>query len=238
MLNKYEEVKVNLYLNNDIRSLEMYDKLSKFINLSFNNSQILSCLHQSTGLKHYSFSGLYPTEKDNVYKADEIYSFLFRSYDVKIINEFIKCMHGLENKDFIVTEVLLKTWKHKNIKYVDNLTPTIITLKHGVRWNKDIHGTEIAKKSIFNNLIKKYNSLNDTSFEFKYEDIIKNIENKSKCAIIVNYKCIQFLGYKFRIEFKENSIAQEIANLSVVEGIGEKNSSFGMGFVKPYFERG
>lgn len=233
----YQEVTVSVYLNNNIRVIDMYEKLSRFINFSFNNSKLLSELHKNIGLKHYSYSGLYPIEQDSIYKADEIYSFIFRSYNNKIINEFITSMQTLENDDFIVTNVSTKRYKCKSIQFVDNLTPTIITLQDGIRWNKEIHGVEVAKESIFKNLMKKYNSLYNTSFDFKYEDVIKDISVKSKCAIIVNYKGVKFLGYKFRVEFQNNGIAQEIANISVVEGIGEKNSSFGMGFVKPYFRR-
>ena len=237
MNKKYYEINIKVYLNNNIRSIDMYDKLSRFINFSFNNSQNLSCLHKSRGLKHYCFSGLYPVEKDNIYKADEIYSFMIRSYDKKITDEFFRIMNNFKNDDFIVTEITTKTWYHKNIEHIDNLTPTVFTLKNGQRWNKDIHGIEIAKESVFNNLIKKYNSLNGTNFNFNYRDIIKEFTVKSKCAIIINYKGVKFLGYKLRIVFQDNAIAQEIANLAVVEGIGEKNSSFGMGFVKPYFGR-
>jgi hypothetical protein len=43
------------------------------------------------------------------------------------------------------------------------------------------------------------------------------------------------MGYKIRIYFQDNEIAQNIANLASVEGIGSKNSSLGMGFVKSYF---
>ncbi|MBU3092742.1 CRISPR-associated endoribonuclease Cas6 [Clostridium sp. CF011] len=232
---KYYEIEVSLYTNNDIHSSDMYEKLSRFINFSFHNSQMLSSLHKTTDFKHYSFSGLYPIEKDNIYKADEIYSFLFRSYKKGIIEEVATAIKGLKNYDFIVTNIKTKDWEHRDIKYIDNLTPAVITLKDGMRWNKDTHGVGIAKESIFKNLMRKYNSLNSTKFELNYEDIIKDIAVKSKCAIILNYKGIKILGYKFRVEFQENSIAQEIANLAVAEGIGEKNSSFGMGFVKPYF---
>jgi CRISPR-associated endoribonuclease Cas6 len=237
MNNKYYELHIKVYLINDIDKSDMYDKIAKFTNFSFNNSQILSCLHKSKGFKHISYSGLYPIEKDGVYKANEIYEFLFRSYKSDIIYEEQKCLEGLENDDFIVTSVICKVWDHKNIDYIDNLTPTILTMKSGQRWNKDVDKVDIAKEGIFKNLIRKYNSLNDTNFKFEYKDIIKNIIIKSKCAIVINYKNVKFLGYKFRIYFQNNSIAQELANLAVVEGIGEKNSSFGMGFVKPYFWR-
>jgi CRISPR-associated endoribonuclease Cas6 len=238
MNKKYHEVTVMVYLNNNIEFADVNEKISKLINYSFNNSQVLSCLHKSTGLKHYNFSWLYPIEKDKCYKADEIYSFLFRSHDIKLINEFIKCIDNIKNDDFIVTNVILKSWDYKEIDYVDNLTPTVITLKDGIRWNKETHGTEVAFTGLFNNLIKKYNSLNNTNFNFSYSDIIKDIEVKSNIAIVFKYKGILILGYKFRIRFQENSIAQEIANMAVIEGIGEKNSSMGAGFVKPYFKRG
>jgi len=171
----YYEIKINVYLINDIHCNDVYEKLSRLINLSFNNSQVLSCLHNRTGLKHYSFSALYPIELDRVYKADEIYTYLFRTYDSHIAKEYASSTINAKNEDFVVTDVVSKTWEHRDIQYVDNLTPTVFTLKDGMRWNKDTHGLDIAKKSIFKNLINKYNSLNVTKFEFRYEDIIKDI---------------------------------------------------------------
>lgn len=236
MNKSYHEIKTSVYLNNNIHSSDMYEKLSNFINFSFNNSQVLSCLHKSKGFKHYSFSGLYPIERDYVYKSDEIYSFLFRTHDKEVANEFVKSIMNLNNDDFITTEVSLKTWNYENIKHIDNLTPTVFTLNNGLRWNLN-DGMEIAKERIFNNLMKKYNCFNNTSFSFGYNDMIDDIIIKNECPIVINYKGIKFLGYKFRVKFKENPIAQEIANFAVVDGIGEKSSSFGMGFVKPYFRR-
>lgn len=235
MNKSYYELEIKVYNKDNMHEANMYEKLAKLNNFSFKNSQILSCLHTNKGLKHYSFSGLYPIEQDRVYKEDEIYSYLFRTYNENMAHEFLKCIKGIKNDDFVVTDVIIRSWKHRDIKYVDSLTPTVITLKDGLRWNKDIHGIEIAKEQIFKNLIRKYNSLNNTNFTFNYCDIIKEISLKNKSLKILNYKGIKILGYKLRVEFQENNIAQEIANLSVVNGIGEKNSSFGMGFVKPYF---
>ena len=135
MYDKYYELSIKVYLINDIKKTDIYDHLSTFINYSFNKSQTLSCLHNSMGLKQYSYSGLYPIEKDGIYKANEIYEFLFRTYKYNMILEEIKCLNGLENKDFIITSVEQREWKHKNINYVDTLTPVIITLKNGRRYS-------------------------------------------------------------------------------------------------------
>lgn len=234
--NSYYELRVNVYLNNDISMKEVYDKLANFINYSFNNSQTLSCLHLQKGFKGFSWSGLYPIEKDGVYKADEIYSFTIRTHSKNHKDEFIKCLNGLCNDDFIVTEVTVKQYEYKNIDYVDCLTPMIYTKsENNMRWNHEVDNVDNLKEGIFNNLIKKYNALNDTEFQCNCKDVIKNIQLRCKCGIVVKYKGIILLGYKVRVYFQQNPISQSIANMGTVTGIGEKNSSTGMGFVKPYF---
>lgn len=236
-MKKYYEIQANIYLMQNISKEDIYDKLSNFINYSFNNSQILSCLHKDTGFKHFSYGGLYPIEKDGIYKADETYILTLRTYKTDIKNELIKCLDNLKNDDFVAIDVNSKDITHRDINYIDSLTPTIVTLKGGKRWQKEINTSEELETALFKNLLRKYNHLNNLSLEIKQEDVIKGIDIKSKCAIIINYKGIKFLGYKFRIYFKENMIAQELAQICEVEGMGEKNSSFGAGFVKAYYRR-
>lgn len=234
MYNKYYELRVSIYLLQNIHKNDVYEKIATLINYSFNNSQLLSDLHKAKGFKHYSFSGLYPIEMEGVYLQDEVYSFMIRTYKQDVVKELKKSLNQIQNDTFNVIDLQLKEYNNKNIKYIDNLTPTIITI-NSIRWNKEVNTLEEMENALFNNLNKKYNSLHGIGQIFSIKDIIEKIEIKSKCGIITNYKGIKWVGYKFRIYFKDNNLAQDFANLAVTEGIGEKNSSFGQGFVKPYF---
>jgi CRISPR-associated endoribonuclease Cas6 len=198
----------------------------------------MSKLHKNKGFKHYSFSGMYPVEKDYVYKGDEIYNILIRSYNKTIIDEIQKCMVNLKNKDFVITNVEKREWVNKKIDFVDSLTPTVGILKRNNKpcnWNIMKDDKMLLENQLYNNIIKKYNVLNDTNIMSKYQDIIKMIQIKNNCPIYIQYKGTSVMGYKIRIYFQDNEIAQNIANLASVEGIGSKNSSLGMGFVKSYF---
>ena len=239
MYNKYYELNINLYLLKNLLMQDSYQEISKLINYSFNKSKYLSKLHKEKDFKHYSFSGLYPIEKDKIYKANEIYCIIIRSYKKEIIDELIKCFMNLKNDTFVVTNTNYKEWlTNKQVNYVDSLTPTIIMLKDKDKiWEARKRDLKLLEQSIFLNAISKYQMLNNDIINYKYEDIIDNISVKNNIAIIVNYKNIKLLGYKLRVKFKQNIKAQNIANLVTVEGLGAKNSTLGMGFVKPYFKR-
>lgn len=238
MYNKIHELTVTVYLKNDINVRDSYEKIATLINYSMNKSNELSILHKKGNeMKHYSSSGLYPIEFNKIYQADEVYSFLIRSYKKAIIDEFQICLNDLSNDDFNVIMITKKEYDKSNIEYVDTLTPTLITTKEMRCWSHTNNSKEDFINSIFKNLSRKYNTLQGIRQDFNMEDIIESFEIKSKCAIITNYKNIKFLGYKVRVYFKDNNIAQEFANLSIAEGLGEKNSSLGQGFTKPYFRR-
>jgi CRISPR-associated endoribonuclease Cas6 len=236
MYNKIYELSISVYLNKNINQNDMYEKIAEFMNYSMNKSKLLSVLHKGKDLKHYSLSGLYPIETDRIYKADETYNFLIRSYKKDIINEFEYSLKSLSNEIFNVIMIIKKEYDKSNVQYVDTLTPTMMT-KDFRCWSHNKDTKEEFLHAIFNNLCHKYNTLQGIRQEFNMEDIIENFEIKSKCAIITNYKGIKLLGYKLRVYFKNNNIAQEFANLSIAEGLGEKNSSCGQGFTKPYFRR-
>ena len=239
MYNKINELVITVYLKQDISIKDSYEKIATLINYSMNQSNKLSILHtQGNEMKHYSLSGLYPIEKDMIYKADESYNFLIRSYKKEIINEFKHCLDNLSNEVFDVIMVNKKEYDKSNVEYVDTLTPTMITIKEQKTcWTHNNHSKEYFVQALFNNLCRKYNTLQGIRQDFNILDVIENVEIKSPSAIVTNYKNIKFLGYKIRVYFKDNNIAQEFANLAIAEGVGEKNSSFGQGFTKPYFRR-
>ncbi|HBJ1650428.1 TPA: hypothetical protein LA460_000332 [Clostridium botulinum] len=239
MNNKIYELKVSVYLNKPLKLKNTYEEIGNFINYSMEGSTYLAELHKQKKIfKHYCFSGLYNIESDKIYKEETIYTFMIRSYKQEIINNLQVCLNGLDNDVFTVIEIERVQYSKSNINYIDTLTPVVITNKDTCKsWNILKDDIKYFNTAIFNNLVKKYNSLEGISQQFNYNDIITNMEIKNKYAIVISYKGVKFLGYKVRIYFKDNSIAQELANLCVAEGIGEKNSSFGQGFCKPYFRK-
>ncbi|WP_252225246.1 MULTISPECIES: CRISPR-associated endoribonuclease Cas6 [unclassified Clostridium] len=238
MYNEIFEIQVQLYLKENIELKNSYEKIGTLINFSMNENDFLKQLHTKKGkYKEYCLSGMYPIEQEKIYKQGEVYNILIRSYKHNIIKNLHSCLKDLENDNFIIINVNdIKRYKKSNIDYIDTITPTIVT-KDNRCWNYLKDSKEYFDKAIFNNLVKKYNYLQGINQIFNYEDVIDEINIRNKYAIIINYKGVKFLGYKIRVYFKDNNIAQEFANLSIAEGVGEKNSSFGQGFVKPYFRK-
>lgn len=234
-MNKFYELQVSVLLLKDIQVKDSYESLSKILNYSFNKSEYMTVIHKNKGLKGYSFSGLYPIEKGSVYKKYTIYSFIIRTTSQTINNEVLLCLKGIKNESYAISEIGTVVRNSSVIDYVDCITPAIVTLNNGKRWNKDIDSIDEIKISIENNLLKKYSNI--IGEDIKNKDIIKDIEVKSRCGIVINYKNIKMVGYKFRVYFNSHTEAQKIANMSIALGIGEKNSALGMGFVKPYFVR-
>lgn len=231
------ELRVTVYIKQDLKSRNSFEEIGKLVNYSMNKNDNMKKLHlKKKSFKHYCLSGLYPVDK--IYKEDECYTFMIRSYKKDMINNLQKCLDGLENDVFVVIDTQIKVYKYSNnIKYIDTITPTIIThLERQQSWNILKDDKDYFCSRLFENLNNKYNSLENIVQHFDYDNIIDKVEFKNKCAIIVEYKGVKFLGNKIRIYFKENNIAQQFANLCIAEGVGEKNSSFGQGFCKPYFK--
>ena len=72
----------------DISFKESFETLSKYISYSMAGDRELKASHESKGFKHYCFGGLFPIEKENVYKKGSSYSFIIRSLDERLIVYF------------------------------------------------------------------------------------------------------------------------------------------------------
>lgn len=236
-MEKIYELKVTILLKEDLKLNDSYGEIGRFINYSMNKSDSLAELHKrGRTFKHYCFSSFYPCELDKIYKKENYYTFLIRSSKGNIINALKESLDGLENDIIETMDIENVEYKKSNIDYIDTLTPVIVT-KDNRSWNILKDDKAFFDKAIINNLVKKFNELENISIETNYNDIVDRITIKNKYAIIVNYKGIKMLGYKVRIYFKNNIIAQEIANITLCDGVGEKNSSCGQGFCKPYFTK-
>ena len=121
----------------------------------------------------------------------------------------------------------MKIVPKKFIEKIYTLTPIIIKTESGYwKGNLSIDGFE---KRIRENLIKKYNEINNTKIEEDFE-LYNSIEFKNKKPVSVNYKNIKLLGDKISINISSNPVAQELAYLSLGTGVGEMNSR-GLGYV-------
>ena len=235
-MNKYGQVVINMYLLKDIELQNTNDEIARFLNYIMGKDEYLSNIHRNKNrFKGYSFSGLYPIEKDKIYKANDIYGITIRSYDMQFINKIISSFENAGNDTFQVIGVEKEILDHKIINEIETLTPSIATIttldKRTRCWDRNNKLYDI-NDIIFKNIINKYNYINKVNSNFSIDDIIERIDILNNVAIILKYKNTKLLGYKYKIKFKKNVFAQELANFIVVTGLLEKNSSLGCGFVK------
>ncbi|MDZ4994508.1 hypothetical protein GNF80_16305 [Clostridium perfringens] len=234
-MNKYYEIIICVYLKNDVHKNNIQEELSRFINYVLEQDSYLRNIHLQREFKQYSFSDLTPFEKGNIYKGDEMYNFKVRTWNYKFANLFSKSLYSFQNDKFIVTACSLneKTF-NENIIKIKTVTPAIITMKdnktHKIRaWYDSIDDISLLYNILLKNLEQKYNTLNNSNYEFKVEDIFKEI--KILKPLKTKYKQCKFLGYILEIEFFDTLASQSLAQIAYVNGIGGKNSAIGSGFV-------
>lgn len=235
----YGQLTINLYLLKNIKINDCNEELSKLINLSMEKDEYLGYIHKKKkGFKNYSWCTLYPIEKDYIYKSNDVYRFTIRSYDMKLIDAFEKSLLNTRNDKFVVLQIDKSIRGYKKVDELITITPSIITIRDEnnklTSWNKDNSENVLQELSInvFNNLCKKYKENFKEDIILKKEDVIEDINILSNHGLVINYKNIKMLGYKIKVKFKENEIAQKLANAAIVLGLLEKNSTLGCGFVK------
>lgn len=231
-MEKFNEIKVKVYLLKDINKRDCGEKIGELINQSMLKNPVLQKLHLRNGYKFYCFDYLYPIEKDGIYKANNIYEFRIRG--LVNLNEINMCINKMRNKNMVVLTTEKILLKNQMIKSVKNITPMVSTITENGKprsFNVMYDDVEYIKRQVFNNLEKKFKTFHGIEFKTKYDDIFESISMLHKYPIIINYKNRKLFGYKFKIDFKQNEIAQQYANFSMLVGIGEKNSSIGCGYL-------
>ncbi len=224
---KVYQIRVKVYLLQNINIIDTQTEIAKFIDGAMAKDERFLDLHQRNEFKNYCFDSFYPTENDKVYKSGGIYTFTLRTAKGDLADFLTKSLANYFNNSIkgLTTEV--KIIPKKFIEKIYTLTPIIIKTESGYwKGNLSIDGFE---KRIRENLIKKYNEINNTKIEEDFE-LYNSIEFKNKKPVSVNYKNIKLLGDKISINISSNPVAQELAYLSLGTGVGEMNSR-GLGYV-------
>ena len=245
-IKKYSSLKVYLDIKNGVHIKDLNNMMSIFISDVMNRNQYLKDLHTGKGYKHYSFS----TPYSNKEKLEGDCNFEIRSFDKEIIMNFAMALTGYESdwikvKDLHIVEYVFGG----RITKIKTITPSVAiihpkTLKENnieqkyksTYWTNKM-SIELLKQSIITNLQNKYNDL--TGSNIKIEDVIKDIKIKNEIPIGINYsnKGATLLGNKLEVEFKHGKQSQIAARMATVEGLLEKNSILGLGFVRPTYEK-
>ena len=224
---KINQIRVKIYLLKNIKYNDIQTEISRYIDETMSKNESFLNLHQRNEFKNYCFDSFYPIEEDKVYKEGRMYTFTIRTTNDNLATFLTKEMANNFNDSIkgITTEA--KIIPKKFIEKIYTLTPIIIKTDSGY-WKGNLSLDDFERR-IKENLIKKYNEINNTKIEEDFE-LYDSIEFKNKKPVSINYKNIKLLGDKIAINISSEPLAQELAYLSLGTGLGEMNSR-GLGYV-------
>ena len=203
-------------------------------------------LHQKNKYKGYSFSPLEMLnlkEKHN-YSSGSMHSFYFRTLDAELIRTLVKELNkdSFTNKAFTVLGATIAKPKiiSNNAKTFtfNTLSPAVIVSKTKEEKQRSIKTENISREILFdainNNLrnkVKQFYSINMLP-----TDWIIDITMNSRNNFFYQYKGTEAIkplhiyGTSLELVFKKNT-PKELLSVIFANGIGEKNSCLGAGYV-------
>ena len=230
------ELRIRFCLLHDVDKEYINITIASAVNNMMEKNDYLKVIHNKTGFKRYCISGANPFERE-VYGEAQMYDFFIRTKDLKLIQHLRLAANDFENKDLMALDTEVKVIDNTNRKIVsiETITPAIAVLKDlnnkTISWTKSLD-IEILEKAVVNNLIKKsgidiIDGIN----------LVKSIKLNSNYPVVIKYKNnIRMAGYKLKIEFEDNNLAQKLANTALFEGVLTKNASLCCGFGKPFYD--
>ncbi|MBE6051813.1 MAG: CRISPR-associated endoribonuclease Cas6 [Clostridium sp.] len=224
---KVFEVKLKLYLMQNIKLEEIQSNIGSFIDTAFGKDTMLIGFHNKNTFKNYCFDLPYPLEKDKVYKKDKIYTLRIRTINKYLAEFFNTKLVNCFDKNFKALVSDIKIIPKKPIEKLYSITPIIIKTEEGY-WKNKI-SLEDFERRLKENLIKKYNSETNTKINENF-DLYTGIKFINHKPIGIKYKNIKLLGDKISINISDDEIAQELAYLALGVGLSEMNAR-GNGFV-------
>ena len=92
---KVFEIKLKVYLLQDIMFENIQSEISSFIDGALGKNAELKKFHERNEFKNYCFDGLYPVEKNKVYSSSNIYTITLRTINKDLADFFVnKLVNG------------------------------------------------------------------------------------------------------------------------------------------------
>lgn len=224
---KVYQISCKVFILKQIPIQNAQTEICKIIDSCLSKKKEWLNFHESNQYKNYCFNSLYPISTDKIYKSNQVYTFIIRTINEDLA-KYLQKMLSNEFNDIIkclTTEI--KIIPKKFIEKIYSISPVIIKNDKGY-W-KDNLSLKDFEKRLIENLIKKYNSINNTKIDENFE-FYTTLEFKNKKPCSMNIKNIKLLGDKISLRISNNEIAQELAYLSLGVGLLECNSR-GAGFI-------
>lgn len=213
-------VRAKIFTIKDISFNEIQAKLAEYIDTSFAGQELLD-FHEANCYKQYCFSGLWPIEKDGVYKKDNIYTTTIRTVDKELAEHFLEKLknHYTETIKGLTTEI--KIVPKKIIGELYTLTSAITKSDQGY-WKNSMNLSQFEKR-LFENAVKKYNQYAGDKMDESFQ-LYTNLTFLNKRPVSNNYKDIKLLGDKIHLQIADNKQAQNLAYFMLGSGMLEMNS--------------
>lgn len=220
-------IRIKMYVIKNIPVDEVREEVTLFLDKGLTATPQFEELHKKNKYKYYCYDSLYPTEKDKMYKKDQIYTLTIRTLNIKLAKYFSKHVVNTYTDKLkgLTAQVGILPRKHIDVMYT--LTPAILKCDSGY-W-KDEMTVEQYEERLKVNLIKKWNEFYGEKIQEDFE-LFSGIEFLSKCPVASKYKGIKLLGDKIRMHVADNEMAQKLAYMALGTGVLETNSR-GFGFV-------
>ena len=221
------EIRLKVFLLNDIKLDKVQMKIASFIDRVLSKDKEFLELHERNVFKNYCFDSMYPLCKNGIYKKENVYTVTIRTISKKLAEYLSKVLANEcdENLKGLVAEIRILPKKH--IDKIYSLTPVIVKTDKGY-WKGNLSIDEFEKR-LKDNLIKKYNFINDNPMDEEVE-LYNSIEFVNKKPIGSLYKNVELLGDKISLKIADDKLSQELAYMSLGTGILEMNSR-GFGFM-------
>ncbi len=220
------ELRLKVFLLRDIPMSDLMRTEAHFIDSALAQKSEWLEFHEKNCFKYYVFGGLWPIERDGIYKKEHIYTITIRTVDSHLARYFSKILQNHYTQDMKGLTIELRMIQQKMIDEIYTLTPVIIKNDQGYWRNK--MSLDDYERLLFENAVKKYNRFNGKKIDEDFQ-LYTNITFLNKKPIGCKYKNIQLLGDKIKLKIADNNRAQELAYFLIGAGLGE-NCSRGFSF--------
>lgn len=221
------QISCKVFILKDISTQDAQGEICKIIDSSLAKNKEWLEFHKTNEYKNYCFDSLYPISKDKIYKSNQIYTFTIRTINEELARYLQNTLANEFNDTIKCLTTEIKIIPKKFIEKIYSITPVIIKNDTGY-WRQKLSLKDFERRLI-ENLIKKYNRINNTKIDEDFE-FYTSLEFKNGKPCAMNIKNIKLLGDKISLNISDNEIAQELAYMSLGVGLLECNSR-GAGYI-------